>query len=136
MIRMQITHITKEDFFDVFIPAFEASITPDNVRVGFRVAGLIPFDPESMISRLDLKLMTPSPPNSSPNTVKTWTPKTLSTAYEATRSSTTLKRKISEHQNSSPTHIFEVVDLVIKGLSKLTHRMVLLEAENKELRSK
>jgi hypothetical protein len=88
-----------------------------------------------VISRLDLKFTTLSPPNSRPNTAKTWTLKTLSTAYETSKNSITLKRKISIHQDSSPTHIFEVVDLVTKGLSKLTHRMVLFEAENKELRT-
>ena len=88
-----------------------------------------------MISRLDPKFTTPSPPNSRPSTAQTWTPRTPSTAYEASKSSTTLKKKISAHQDSSPTHIFEVVDLVTKGLSKLTHRMILLKAENKELRT-
>ena len=133
IMQQQITYITKEDFFDAFIPAFEASITPDNVRAGFRAAGLVPLDPESVISRLDPKPTTPSPPNSRPGTAKTWTPKTPSTAYDASKSSTTLKRKISTHQDSSSTHIFEVVDLVTKGLSKLTYQMVLLKAENKKL---
>ena len=119
MIKQQITYITKKDFFDAFVPAFEASITLDNVQAGFRAAGLVPLDSESVISRLDPKPTTPSPPNSRPGTAKTWTPKTPSTAYEASKSSNTLKRKISAHQDSSPTHIFEVVDLVTKGPCKV-----------------
>ena len=31
MMRMQITHITKEDFFDTFVKAFYASITENNI---------------------------------------------------------------------------------------------------------
>jgi hypothetical protein len=135
MMRQQITHISKEDFFDAFVPAFYASITSENIKAGFQATGLVPFNPECVISRLDPKPKTPSPQNSRPNTAGTWTPKTPSTAYEASRSSNTLKRKISAHQNSSPTHILEVVDLVAKGLSKLSHRLVLVEAENKELRT-
>jgi hypothetical protein len=71
MMRMQITHITKEDFFDAFVRAFYASITENNVRAGFRAAGLVPFDPESVISRLDPKPITPSPPNLRPGTAST-----------------------------------------------------------------
>ena len=73
-----------EDFFDAFIKAFYTSITENNVRVGFRVADLIPFDPKSVISCLDPKPITPSPPNSRPGTASSWVPKTLSNAYDAT----------------------------------------------------
>ena len=106
MMRMQITHNTKEDFFDAFVEAFHVSITANNIRAGFRAAGLIPFDPKLVISRLDPKPITPSPPNSRPGTASSWVPKTPSNAYEATQSTSTLKRKIENHQRSSPTHIF------------------------------
>jgi len=135
MMRMQITHITKEDFFDAFIEAFHASITANNIRAGFRAAGLVPFDPESVVSRLDPKPVTPSPASSRPGTATSWTPKTPSNAQEATLSSSTLKRKIQYHQGSSPTHIFDIIDLQAKSISKLAHEMVLLRAETKELRA-
>ncbi|OJD25651.1 hypothetical protein ACJ73_02973, partial [Blastomyces percursus] len=54
---------------------------------------------------------------------------------EAILSSSTLKRKIEDHQGSSPTHIFNIIDLQAKGISKLAHEMVLLQAETKELRT-
>jgi hypothetical protein len=135
MMRMQITHITKEDFFDAFVEAFHASITPNNIQAGFRAAGLVPFDPESVVSRLDPRPVTPSPPNSGPGTPTSWVPKTPSNAHEAAQSSSTLKRKIEKHQGSSPTHIFDVIDLQAKSISKLAHEMVLLRAETKELRT-
>jgi AraC-like DNA-binding protein len=135
MMRMQITHITKEDFFDAFVDAFHASVTANNIRAGFRAAGLVPFDPESVVSRLDPKPNTPSPPSSRPGTATSWVPKTPSNAQEATLSSSTLKRKIQHHQGSSPTHIFDIIDLQAKSISKLAHEMVLLRAETKELRT-
>jgi hypothetical protein len=103
MMRIQITYITKEDFFDAFVKAFHASITANNIQAGFKVAGLVPFDPESVISRLDPKPITPSPLNLRPRTASSWVPKTLSNAYDATQSSSTLKRKIENHQGSSLT---------------------------------
>ncbi|KFY21207.1 hypothetical protein V491_03071 [Pseudogymnoascus sp. VKM F-3775] len=130
---MQITYIIKEDFFDASVKAFHTSITANNIRAGFRATGLVPFDPESVVSRLDPKPITPSPLNSHPGTATSWVPKTPSNAYEAGQSSSTLKRKIENHRGSSPTHIFDIIDLQAKSISKLAHEIVLLCAENKEL---
>ena len=130
MMQMQITHITKEDFFDAFVEAFHASVTANNIQAGFRAAGLVPFNPESVVSRLDPKPITLSPPSSHLGTATSWVPKTPSNAKEATLSSSTLKRKIQHHQGSSPTHIFDIIDLQAKSISKLAYKMVLLRAEN------
>ncbi len=134
MMRASITHIQKEDFFDAFFPAFKASMTEANVQGGFRGAGLVPLDPESVISRLDPKPSTPSPVNSRPGTATSWIPKTPSNTYEANQSSTVLKRKITAHQGSSPTHIFDMVDLQSKSISLLSHQVVLLKAELQDIR--
>lgn len=64
MMRMHIIHITKEDFLDAFLEAFHASITENNIQAGFRATGFVPFDPELVVSRLDPKPITVSPPNS------------------------------------------------------------------------
>jgi hypothetical protein len=66
--RQQCTHITKEDFIPAFRAAFSEPLTESNIKGGFRGAGLVPFDPERVILALDLKLKTPTPPNSRPNT--------------------------------------------------------------------
>ena len=60
--RNCITHITKIEFLPYFITAFKAAITESNILGGFRGAGLVPLDPETVISKLDVKLRTPSPP--------------------------------------------------------------------------
>lgn len=47
----------------MFYETYTASITPDNIRAGFRASGLVPFDPEYIISQLDIVTIarTPSP---------------------------------------------------------------------------
>jgi hypothetical protein len=45
MMRASITHITKEDFFPAFLAAHQATMTCDNIRGGFRGAGLVPLIP-------------------------------------------------------------------------------------------
>jgi hypothetical protein len=62
LMRSQINHITKLEFLPCFKAAFSASITTNNILGGFRGAGLAPFDPEAVISKLDVRLRTPSPP--------------------------------------------------------------------------
>ena len=59
--QMQITYITKDDFFAAFLEAFNASITEKNIQAGFRATGLVLYNPESVIARLDPKPITPSP---------------------------------------------------------------------------
>jgi hypothetical protein len=72
MMQAHIVHITKDDFFPAFYAAFNIAMTESNIRGGFRGAGLLPFNPESVISTLDLKLKTPTPPNSRPSTAQPW----------------------------------------------------------------
>jgi tRNA(Phe) wybutosine-synthesizing methylase Tyw3 len=70
MMRGYIMHITKDDFFPAFREAHFASMTESNIRGGFRGAGLISFDSERVISTLNLKLKTPTPPNSRPGSAQ------------------------------------------------------------------
>jgi hypothetical protein len=58
LIRCSITHISKTQFFDAFHAAFKATFTESNIRGGFKGAGLAPFNPENVISKLDVQLRT------------------------------------------------------------------------------
>jgi hypothetical protein len=61
-IKAHINHISKVEFFLAFKAAYDQSITPANAQAGFRGAGLVPFDPQAVISKLDVRLRTPTPP--------------------------------------------------------------------------
>jgi hypothetical protein len=45
----------------VFYIAYKASITKENIARGFQKASFIPFNPQAIISKLDIKLRTPTP---------------------------------------------------------------------------
>ena len=81
--RARVSHITKADFFSAFKIAFHATFTEQNIKSGFRGAGLVPLDPENVISKLDIKLRTPTPPGSSSGTAPRWESKTPRNAIEA-----------------------------------------------------
>ena len=134
MMRAHITHITKDDFFPAFYNAFSAAMTDSNIQGGFKGAGLVPFNPEGVISALDLKLKTPTPTNSRPGTAQPWVSQTPKNPTEATLQTTYIKNRIACHQNSSPTSIYKAVDQFAKGTSKIMHELALLQSEVQILR--
>jgi hypothetical protein len=135
LMRANITHIAKEDFLPAFCAAHYVAMTARNIQGGFRGAGLVPFDPESVISRLDLRIQTPTPSNSRPGTSHTWISKTPNNPIEASSQSAFIKKRISQHQNSSPTHIISAIDQFTKGSLSIMHKMALMQAEIKDLRA-
>ena len=56
--RMNITRISKLEFLCAFREAFFALITEKNIQGGFAGAGLIPYDLEGVISKLDVRIRT------------------------------------------------------------------------------
>src|SRR5882757_6029730 len=134
LMRQHCTHVTKEDFIPAFRVAFEDSLTESNIKGGFRGAGLVPFDPERVISALDLKLRTPTPQNSRPSTAQPWTSQTPSNLTQATSQSSFIKERVVRHQGSSPTSILDAIDQFSKGTSKVMHQLALLQDEVRDLR--
>ena len=58
---MNITYISKLEFLCVFKEAFFTLITENNIRGGFTGAGLVPYDLERVISKLDISIRTLTP---------------------------------------------------------------------------
>ena len=70
LIRMHINYVSKLEFLYAFREAFFTSITEKNIQGGFAGARIVPFDPERVLSKLDIKLRTPTPPTSRPRTLQ------------------------------------------------------------------
>lgn len=127
------TYITKVEFFTAFKNAFFVSLSEENVRGGFRGARLVPFSPDAVLSKLDVKLQTPIPPRPSTPITTAWVSKTPQTAYEAASQSDFIKRKVARHQDSSPTAIYEAMDQMVKGTTTIMHQMVLMKDRIRDL---
>ena len=132
--RAGTTHITKENFFPAFSIAFEEAMTEKNIQGGFRGAGLVPMEPERVISGLDVRLRTPTPSEDRRATPEPWVSKTPNNPIEATSQTEFIKGRISCHQNSSPTSIYDAVEQLSKGARGIMHEIVLLRSENRILR--
>ncbi len=61
---MYINHVSKLEFLYSFREAFFASIIERNIQGGFVGSSLMPYDLERVLSKLDVKLRTPTPLNS------------------------------------------------------------------------
>ncbi|KAG7001283.1 hypothetical protein FocnCong_v013165 [Fusarium oxysporum f. sp. conglutinans] len=116
LIRCSITHVSKTEFFPAFYAAHQATMTEKNIKSAFRGARLVPLDPESVVSKLDVQLQTPTPAEEVANPSTTWVSKTLKTALEAGSQSEYLERRIKRHKSSSLESIIEA----IKSLEKST----------------
>jgi hypothetical protein len=59
--RLGINHIDKEEFLTLYSRTYMEAITKQNIQSGFLGIGLVPFNPERVISTLNLIIRTPSP---------------------------------------------------------------------------
>jgi hypothetical protein len=128
-IKSSVTHITKVEFFLAFQAAYKKAFTKENILGGFRGAGLVPFDPDAVISKLDVQIQTPDVLRSSPPPSDVWNPSTPSNATEALSQSAYVRRRIEEHQGSSPSKIFEAVKQMAKGMELISQSLTLTNAE-------
>jgi len=113
LIRSRINHITKLEFLPAFYAAYQQSITKDNTCASFQGAGLVPHDPEAVLSKLNVRLRTPP----LPATPELWESQTPSNARKLGAQSTLVRDRIQRHQNSSPTSIIQSVDRLLETLS-------------------
>nr|AER39693.1 transposase [Verticillium dahliae] len=132
--RAGTSHITKEDFFPAFFAAFKEAMTERNIKGGFRGAGLVPMSPEIVVSKLDVKLRTPTPVEGVPDTSEPWVSQTPHNPIEASCQSEFIKGRIARHQGSSPTSILNAIDHFTKGTRGIMHQLALLKSENQILR--
>jgi hypothetical protein len=61
LIQVHINYIIKIEFFAAFKNVFMASFSEANVRGGFQEAGLVLFNLETVLSKLDIAPRTPTP---------------------------------------------------------------------------
>lgn len=132
-VRAHINHITKVEFFLAFKAAHFAAMTESNSKGGFRGAGLVPFDPDSVISKLDVKLRMPTPTGLPSAAADPWSSQTPRNPTEAVSQSEYIKSRIARHQESLPTQIFTAVDQLAKGTQALAHSVALMTAEIRTL---
>lgn len=121
------THITKTDF-PPFKTTFNSTMMDLFFRGGFRGPGLVPLNPISVMSKLNITLRTLSQPVQLLGP-ELWESKTPQNPFETHSQSEFIKTHIQNHQDSSPTSIILAVDQLGKSTQKLMHSGVLMASE-------
>ncbi|CVL09158.1 related to transposase [Fusarium mangiferae] len=122
------------EFFPAFYAAYQAIMTENNIKAAFRGAGLVPLNLESVVSKLDVQLRTPTPVEEEAGPSTAWVSKTPKTVLEAGSQSEYLERRIRRHHSSSPESILEALKSFSKGTKAVMHKVALLTAEVQHLR--
>jgi hypothetical protein len=112
LIRHHINHITKLEFLPAFKAAFARSFTSANICSAFRGAGLVPLQPDVVLSNLDVRLRTPTP---AALPEAPWEAKTPSNLCELEAQSTLIRDRIQQHKSSSPALIIQAIGQLKKG---------------------
>jgi hypothetical protein len=121
--RNHIHHISKETFLPAFKAAYELTFTKQNARAGFKGAGLVPFNLEVVLSKLDVRLRTPTPLQ---RDNVAWEAKTLRNAKELEAQTTLIRQRMQRRPGSSASSLDEQVQQLSKGAQQIAHNIVLL----------
>jgi len=121
LIRHHINHITKLEFLPAFKAAFERTFTSANICSAFRGAGLVPLQPDVVLSKLDVRLRTPTP---AALPEAPWEAKTPSNVRELEAQSTLILDRVRRHKSSSPASIIQAISQLKKGAE-----VIMLSAE-------
>jgi hypothetical protein len=130
-IKSNITYIDKANFLVGFQGAFKEAIISKNTEAGFRGAGLVLFDPKEVISRMDIRLQSPS---SAIGSSPPWSSYIPHNSKEALSQTNLVRDGIARYQSSSPTPLFRSIEALAKGTERLAHEITFLYADNQRLR--
>ncbi|KAH7459257.1 hypothetical protein FOMA001_g20090 [Fusarium oxysporum f. sp. matthiolae] len=133
LIRCSITHISKTKFYPAFYAAFKVTMTEENIKAAFRGAGLVPLDPEHVVSKLDVQLRTPTPVEEETGPSTPWVSKTPKTVLEAGSQSEYLAKRIRSHHSCSPTSVLEALKSLSKGTKAIMYEVSLLRSRVQDL---
>jgi DDE superfamily endonuclease len=129
--RLGINHVDKEEFLMLYVRAHAEAMTKQNIQSGFAAAGLVPFNPQRVLSTLDPVVRTPSPTRSAESI---WESKTPQTVIEVKRQAQHIQeqRRIRTNTSNSPTD--SAFKQLLKGFEIAVHERALFQAEAAALR--
>ena len=132
-VRASVNHITKSEFFIAFKAAHLRIFTEENARSGFKAAGILPWNPNIVIDKLDVRIRTPTPQESRPSSATGWESQTPSNPQQTLSQSNFIKSRISRHQGSSPTPIFNAITQLAKGAQAMAYTVTILSEQVRAL---
>ena len=103
-IRNGINYIDKLDFLEVYPLTRIEAFKSETIKNSFGAAGLVPFEPERVILKLNIRLRTLTPLASRGSELsRNFTPKTLATEKDLRRQALSIKALLRTRSRSPPS---------------------------------
>jgi hypothetical protein len=124
-IRNGINYIDKLNFLEVYPTVRIEAFKSETIKNSFGAAGLVPFTPDRVISKLDIQLRTPTPPPSRGSDLsRNFTPKTPYTEKELRRQASSIKALLRTRSRSPPSPSNRALNQLIKGFQLLYRSLI------------
>ncbi|KAH8430962.1 uncharacterized protein LDX57_013068 [Aspergillus melleus] len=130
--NLGVRHITKFDFLEMFATARDLAFTAEPIQNSFAATGLIPFNPDRMLSKLNIQLKTPTPPGSRSTDSA---PKTPYTTRQLEKQASAAKRLLKERAHSPLPLVEARLDKIIKGHELTLNELLLAKEEIRKHRA-
>lgn len=130
-----INHIDKDEFLTIYSSICTAALSERNIQSGFRATGLVPYDPEQVLSRLNTQMCRPTPPGTSHSSQSSWVTATPHNIRQVELQAEKVKGYMQQCMQgpSSPTN--RALNQLIKGCCMAMHSAAILAAENRALKA-
>ena len=135
LIRARVSYINKSDFLPAYFTARIEALIPNTVRSGFAATGLVPYEPERVLSKLNTQLRTPTPPLPPTAEQAPWVPETPHNIQELELQAKAIGDFVQRRTAGSSSPTDRAIQQLVKGCQMAMHSAVLLADENKKLRA-
>ena len=129
--RQRVYHIDKVDFLSIYKSVRLQALKLENIQAGFQATGLIPFNPERVLSSLTI-VRTPSPPQTASVIEEQWIAETPHTIDQLQKQACFIQDHL-RRQSQSPTTL--AISQLVKGCQLAMHSATILTEENIKLRA-
>ena len=131
-IRAGVNPITKLDFLEAYPIARAQSYKAETIKNSFAAAGLVPFNPKTVIETLDIQLKTPTPPGSRGSEFSLKTPQNPA---QLDKQASSVKALLRQRPQSPVSPTNRALDQIIKGCEVAMHNNAFLAEQCKLLRA-
>jgi hypothetical protein len=134
LMRNGVNHIDKQDFLEAYYSARKETMNQSNITVSFAATGVLLYDPERVLAKLNTQLRTPTPPPRQPEPER-WAPETPRNTVELELQSKVIKDYLQHRTKSPPSPTEATLDQLVKGCAMAMNSAILLGEENRQLRA-
>ena len=135
LMRNGVNHIDKQDFLEAYYIARTETMNQSNIYSSFVAIGVVLYNLEQVLSKLNTQLWTPTPPLATTLTQGPWVPETPHNTTQLELQSKAIKDYIKHCTKSllSPTNL--ALNQLVKGCQMAMNSAILLAEENRQLQA-